>query len=294
MIATDSQSSLTAFNPLKRPKFGKLDISPMINAHLHLARRFNMQLHFQWVPAHIGIQPNEDVDNYAQQIRQNSTLEMQLQHPIEPASLKTFLHQYELHKFHSYVLSSSHNHTGQRFLCCGTNRTNFKARTGVPRPLQCLFSRWRLGQVDSCGSYSRHLGFTEGNCSLCHFCSTATESPLHLCTTCPAFTSYRNDHNISLSTLSHDSSTNILAIAGFDEFISRITTFINPPPIQAPLSRCLETARKRKASSHDTTTPEPTPKRTHPNERNKNRRKRHLIIPSTPLSSGPPPKKQKD
>lgn len=122
----------------------------------------------------------------------------------------------------------------------------------------------------------------------------AKESPLHLCTTCPAFTSYRNDHNISLSTLTHDSSTNILAIAGFDEFISQISTFNNLPPIQAPLAKSLATVRKRKAPSKDSVTLEPTPKRMHSNGEDNHRRKRHLIIPTTPPSSESPLKKQKD
>jgi len=156
----------------------------------------------------------------------------------------------------------------------------------MPRALQCLFSRWRCGQVDSCGGYARHLGFLADDGSLCRFCCQAKESPFHLCTTCMAFTTYRWVHNISLDTLFYDSPRNILAIATFDNYISQTLPYIQQPPIQQPLSNIIQIARKHRITSNsDESSPSEPPvkqTRTHQNQ------KRHLVIPTTPI-----PKKQK-
>ena len=87
-IGTDSQSTLTALNPLKRPKFGKVDVSPIIKQSLDTSRNLNMEMHFQWVPGHIGIEGNEAANSLANDLRSESTIAMQIRHEIEPASQK--------------------------------------------------------------------------------------------------------------------------------------------------------------------------------------------------------------
>jgi len=199
-------------------------------------------MHYQWVPAHVGIEGNEVANSLANNIQSQSTIAMQMQHGIKPDSLKTFLHQYEKQKFIMQATTDNHHHSGYRLLSAGIKRTNFQERQTMPRALQCLFSRWRCGQVDSCGGYARHLGFLADDGSLCRFCCQAKESPFHLCTTCMAFTTYRWVHNISLDTLFYDSPRNILAIATFDNYISQTLPYIQQPPIQQPLSNIIQIA----------------------------------------------------
>ena len=66
---------------------------------LDTSRDLNIQMHYQWVPAHVGIEGNEEANSLANDMRSQSTLSMQMQHEIKPASLKTFLHQHEKQKF---------------------------------------------------------------------------------------------------------------------------------------------------------------------------------------------------
>ena len=58
LIASDSQSSLMAFNPLKRPKFAHVDQSESLKQILSAARATYSQINLQWVPAHAGIPGN--------------------------------------------------------------------------------------------------------------------------------------------------------------------------------------------------------------------------------------------
>ena len=293
-IGTDSQSSLTGFDPLKRPKFGKLDITPTIKSNLDISRKYDITMHFQWVPAHIGISGNEEANCLANELRSASTINMQVQHEIEPASLKTFLKQYEREKFQRSILTSHNHHTGSRIRTAGIKKTNFQAREGTPRALQCLFSRWRLGQVDSCGSYPRHLGFIEDDDRLCRFCYSANETTLHLCATCPALQTYRAAHNISLDTLYTDSKHNILTIAAFDNYISNILPYVTHPPIQPSLHCSYLSTLKRKYTTTKIPkgTPVTEPPTKYPRSPSTNRRKRHLIIPMTITSSHEPPRKK--
>ena len=144
-------------------------------------------------------------------------------------------------------------------------------------------SRWRLEQVDSCGSYARHLGFVDDSSSLCRFCNQAKESTFHLCTACIPLHTYRWTHNISLDTLLYDSPTNILAIADFDNYISRALPYAQEPPIQQSLQAILRSAKHKidPDDSSGSSPPEPSTKR----YRQSRSRKRHLVIPLATVSN---------
>ena len=109
---------------------------------------------------------------------------MQLIEPIEPATLKSILCQQETQRFQQQVLIDT-AHTGMRFQLCALRKSNLSARTSLPRPLQTLFSRWRTGQVDSCGKYPRKIVHPYLENPACHFCNFPVETTLHLLTTCP-------------------------------------------------------------------------------------------------------------
>ena len=234
-IGTDSQSCLTALNPLKRPKFGKLDPTSTLKKALNTARTYNIKMHYQWIPSHVGLTGNEAANDLAITTCRQTTRTQQLNNPIAPATIRRYLLHHEQKRFHNLIITDSAHHTGSRYIFCGLRKTNFQARANLPRSLQCLFSRWRLGQVDSCGNYPRHLGYTETSCSLCRLCGLAPESPLHLLTECPRLFQFRFARNISLETLRYDSPGNILSIAYFDRLVYKLMQVAQPKIIQDAL-----------------------------------------------------------
>ena len=139
-VGTDSQSCLTAMNPLKKPKYGKLDPSPTIKSYLDIGRLYNLCFLLQWVPGHTDLIGNTEADNLCQQQKQNSSLHEQLHCKIEPASLKTFLCQHEKAFFNNIVTFDRNHHTGWRFVVCGLKRSNLQGRKDCPRALQTLYS----------------------------------------------------------------------------------------------------------------------------------------------------------
>jgi hypothetical protein len=102
-----------------------------------------------------------------------------------------------------------------------------------------LYSRWRTGQVDSCGKYPRHLGYLASNLP-CRFCLSPNESPIHLLSLCPGTLSYRCNHGLSLNSLRTDSPHDIVSIAKFDAWISKTLPFDSYPPIATLLNESLD------------------------------------------------------
>jgi len=177
-------------------------------------------------------------------------------------------------------------HTGVRFDICGTKRSNFRDRASLPRSLQTLYSRWRIGQVESCGIYARKLKFVES--PQCRFCGFPTETTIHLLTDCPDTASIRANNGISLDTLRYDTRGNILAIACFDAFIRNTLPYDKEPPNKQLLYSPILTVRaqlKRKAPLTSSSAVKPEPKRQRID------RKRILVIPLHPKSSQVPRKK---
>ncbi len=119
----------------------------------------------------------------------------------------------------------------------------------MPRPLQTLFSRWRTGQVDSCGKYPRRITHPYLENPACRFCNFPVETTLHLLTTCPGTSLYRAVHGISLETLAVDTQANMLAIACFDSFLAHTLPFDHYPKNQATIDKALSSvfeSKKRK------------------------------------------------
>ena len=248
IIGLDSQSSLTTFNPLKRPKFAHVDQSETLNQILTAARATDSQVTLQWIPAHAGIPGNTESDIIANDRCRTTPRFEQLQEPIELATLKTILRQKEEKRFQEHVRLDT-RHTGIRFYLCHFERSNLSARTSLPRPLQTLFSRWRIGQVDSCGTYPRRIKHPYVENPACRFCNFPIETTLHLLTECPGTSLYHAVHGISLTTLAFDLQANMLALACFDSFVAHTLHFDNYPRNQLTVQKALSVvfeSRKRK------------------------------------------------
>ena len=255
-IGTDSQSSLMGFNPFKRPKFGKLDISYTIKRAYDVAREMDCELEYHWTPSHQRIFGQTQADQEANIARIASTLESQSCFETPPYTLKTQLKQKELKRWNKQICDhflETSAHSGLRFIHSGQRPTNFKACRGVPRPLQCLFSRWHVGVIDICGRRPRYLGFTAEDSSVCRLCLCAKESVYHLLTACPGTRAYRSANNLSLYTLRGNSPCNILAIAKFDECLTCLLPFDTQPPLQTSLQASRKAYASRLASQRQDT-----------------------------------------
>ena len=140
-------------------------------------------------------------------------------------------------------------HTGIRFQICGFQRSSLSQRASLPRPLQTLYSRWRIGQVDSCGTYPRRISKPYVENPACRFCGFQIETTLHRLTVCPGTSFYRAIHGISLATLVLDTQANMLAIACFDSFLAHTLPFDTYPKNQHTIHKALFSAlesRKQK------------------------------------------------
>ena len=193
------------------------------------------------------------------------------------------LRKAETQRFH-HRLSCDTQHTGLRYGICGTTKSNLRNRELLPRAIQTLYSRWRLGQVESCGTYPRKLKFVQS--AACRFCDFPCETTIHLLTDCPGTALMRTFYGISLDTLRCDSCRNILAIAYFDAFIRRALPFDSQPPNQQLLSSLLYDDNGR--PKRDVLIDDCSVKRSR--KRQRTDKKHRLVIPIHQQST-PPPKR---
>ena len=121
---------------------------------------------------------------------------------------------------------------------CPNRRSNLKRRRGVPRSLQCLFSRYRIGLVESCGRLARHLNLLSSDeCRL--NCGWPFETVEHLLLECPETKAVRTHLSISPSTLQQDSPSNIVAIALFDRWFRHRVDYDGSPHFNAQCDKDL-------------------------------------------------------
>ena len=122
--------------------------------------------------------------------------------------------------------------------------------------MQCLYSRWRVGEVESVGKYPRRLATVvdDGICRLCHH---SEESTLHLATCCEGTDAYRLVHDISRWTLVHESPGNILRIVEFDQWLRCQLQYDRKPPdfgMTQTLKDFYHEQRKRRKAYEDAKT----------------------------------------
>jgi hypothetical protein len=287
-IGSDSQSSLRAMQSLKHPRFGKIDPSSVLAGYSHQAETSHSNFYFQWIPAHVGLPGNEEADALADDQRCQTSHLIQSNIEISPSSLKTFIKQHETSQFHNLFLDPLHTHFGARYGVVGLKRSNLQQRRSLPRALQCLYSRWRIGQVDSCGKYPRHMGYVSSDLP-CRFCLSPNESPVHLLSLCPGTLSYRFRHGLSLETLCSDSPEDIVLIAKFDYWISTTLPFVICPPMVTLLNESI--ARHLDESTPAQATASLNPANT--NAISRLARKRPLLIPSSWSYAPSPPTRPK-
>ena len=257
-IGSDSQASLRALalGPIHSFSYSGIDWTALWHQYLDLARESHCDIHIQYTPAHVGIIGNELVDTVAKHYASSYPFLLQQNQPIALSSLHTFLHQFLLARWIIAVTPSR----SARYNILGTHHSNLKLHHPIPRALQCLYSRWRVGEVESVGKYPRRLRWIDS--PICRLCGHPEETTLHLLIDCAGTSFYRAIHGISYLTLVFETPSNILRIAQFDAWLRRILPCPQRPNDQTLQAITSEALNKRKASVSPTTATDcPAPKR---------------------------------
>jgi hypothetical protein len=171
-------------------------------------------MYLQWIPAHVGTDPNEEVNNIAQHYSGFFHRQDQIRQPIELQALKSSLKRRLKQQWIRNLPQR-----GCRYDICGIKPSHMSSRRTFPRALQTLYSRWRVGEVERCGVYPRRMKWIED--PRCRFCRYPCETTVHLLSDCPDTAEYRITHGMSFDTLVHETPANIILIAEFDALIRR-------------------------------------------------------------------------
>ena len=211
---------------LTNPSFLKLPTNTIVLFHIH------------YIPGHVGIQPNEIVDQLAKSYATSFTLSQQSTLKTDLTALKTALQ--------SNLIKQWINSTplrGARFHTCGLQCSHLNQRCPLPCALQCLYSRWRVGEVESAGVYLRWLNWIQS--PQCRLCGYPSETTVHLLCDCPGSYPTRASLGISFDTLVCETPENVLPITRFDAWL-RHTLPVEQSMTDASLLAILtSTLRKR-------------------------------------------------
>ena len=128
----------------------------VLMSYLHVANTYDCNFHIQYIPGHVGIQPNEVVDHLAETYAASFTTTQQSVLDTDLTALKSTLHQTLIkHWIRSTPLLGAHYHI------CGLQCSHLKCRCPLPHALQCLYSWWHVGKVESTGVYPHRLDWIQ-------------------------------------------------------------------------------------------------------------------------------------
>ena len=114
-LGSDCQSALVALaqGPLRDYQHlcTKIEWSTTYNTYLHVADTYDCHFHLQYIPGHVGIQPNEVIDQLAKSYAASFTLQQQSTLDTDLTALKSTLHQTLIkHWISSTPLLGAHYH----------------------------------------------------------------------------------------------------------------------------------------------------------------------------------------
>lgn len=225
LIVTDSYACLSALASGPLHQFHVKGTNYSITWQLLLqAAHVCSRILLHYTPAHVGIEPNKKADAAAK--RALSLYPREFQHHVQPTL--PLLKPYLAHCFREHWTRSLQLHDTHRRSFLGSSFSKLTLRCSLPRPFQTLYSRWRLGCIESCGTYAKALHFT--NASSCRFCSSTTESPHHLLTDCPGTYLYRDVNHLSIEDLATESPSSMMKIVRFDRWLRHTLPYVMTPP----------------------------------------------------------------
>ena len=133
-LGSDCQSVLVALaqGPLHDYQHSctKITWSTTYQSYLHVANTYDCHFHLQYIPGHVGIQPNEIVDQLAKLYAASFNPDQQSVLDTDLTTLKSALHQTLIKHW-----ISSTPLLGARYHVCGLQRSHLKCRCPLPRAL---------------------------------------------------------------------------------------------------------------------------------------------------------------
>ena len=225
-----------------------MNFSELLEAYRRSVITHNMEYWISYIPAHVDITPQEEADTEARDaahLFDNNNIQSQI-----PISLKSFKAHLKRLRRKSWLDPNNTDHNNHRYYTMGTKRSNLSLRKNkdITRNMESLFSRYRVGEVESVGKYPRRLKMVDDD-GRCRLCQRAEETPLHLVSCCEGTESYRLVHDISRSTLVHETPENILRIVEFDQWLRNRLQYDRKPPefgLPETLQHFYQERRKRR------------------------------------------------
>jgi len=279
-VGSDSQSSLMALAASSHRDYHHsctgYTWSHMYEKYLDVANEHTIHFHLQWIPSHVGIEPNEQIDDIVGHYSNDfAHTTMQQEQPIELKAIKSSVKHWLRMK---WIADNIRARSGSRYEVCGLTRSKLSRHRSTPKALQMLFSWWWVGKVESCGVYPRRMKWLYD--PRCRFCGCPCETTVHLLNSCPDTAIFRLAfhlaHGISFATLMHESPESILHIASFDAFIWCCLQ-CNYIPTQPTLDSMLNALKWKLERSSDDKDAEQQHKR--------HKRQHKLVIPHPNLPS---------
>ena len=194
----------------------KITWSTTYQSYLHVANTYDCNLHIQYIPGHVGIQPNEIVDHLEKMYAASFTPSQQSILETDLTALKSTLHQTLIkHWIHSTPLLGA-----QSYHISGLQCSHLKHQHPLPCALQCLYLRWHVDEVESAGVYPHRLDWIQS--PRCCFCGYPSETTVHLLCDCPGMYPTQASLGISFDTLASETPENVLHITWFDAWLWQI------------------------------------------------------------------------
>lgn len=136
IIASDSWAALTSINSIKSCR---QDLVFKIHHTIYKMHNLGLTVGFVWVPAHVGVDGNEDADILAKQSLRSQTIEMNI--PLSKAEGKAIVKKHMLKVWQEYWDS---NDTG-RHLYNIQKQVGLGRRLGRNRKEEAVITRLRIG-----------------------------------------------------------------------------------------------------------------------------------------------------
>ena len=219
-IGTDSQSCLVSMmQPLKRRKPFHVNTQLTLKHYRDQAVRGDQELFLSHIPSHVGLPGNNEADKVANMYAKTCSRRTQSNCDVSLSTLKSMIFRSEREKW--FTAHKPADHVSARDMLVGRERrSKLRMRREMTRPLQCLYSKYRLGVAESCGRLPRYLGLLSSDS--CRYCSCDHETVQHLLLECPGTKPHLDFPRVLPAPkflLQHDTPAYISSIAQFDSWI---------------------------------------------------------------------------
>lgn len=193
VIISDSYSALES---IKTGKSIRNDIIHKICMVLHKLNAKDLKIRFLWVPAHVGVKGNEEVDKLAKQTLKHNRI---LQVPYSKSEAKTFIKAYARSKWQEYwVDQDKGRHLYNIQPEVGIGRTECRSRRE-----ESIITRLRIGHTGLNSSLKIIGKHPTGNCQYCSHLETVE----HILFQCTKYSQERNQLFQSLRSVNQNNFT---------------------------------------------------------------------------------------